>query len=108
MCRSKRFAFLSLDAIKSPSHYSLKSKPWKGESKMAKHHLMDSTGHSTVEFDKADPAAVKEAMERFEKLVGEQKHTAANRKEGERDYTVTKTFDPTADETLFVPAMRGG
>ena len=74
---------------------------------MAKHDIMDHTGHTTVEFDKADPAALKEAQERFDKLVAEH-HTAATRKAGEKDYTVVKAFDPTADETIFTLPRRGG
>jgi hypothetical protein len=71
-----------------------------------KFFVMDQTGHSTIEFDKSD-AAVSEAMAKFTGLVGAG-HVAATRKEGATDYTVTKTFDPTADETLFVPQMKGG
>lgn len=74
---------------------------------MAQHHVMDQTGHSTVEFDKADPAAVSEAMGRFTALV-RAGHTAAVRNAGESDYKVAKTFDPAADETLFVPHLKGG
>ena len=74
---------------------------------MAKHHVMDFTGHSTIEFDKANTVDLEAAMARFAELTGSG-HTAAVRKDGATDYTVVKTFDPTADETLFVPAMQGG
>ena len=76
---------------------------------MAKHRIMDHTGHSTVEFDKANPAELRAAMERFNALIGTG-HTPAVRKAGETDYKVPadKTFDPTADDTLFVPHYIGG
>jgi hypothetical protein len=75
---------------------------------MAKHLIMDHSGHSTVKFDPKNTAELSEAMKRFKALTGDG-FTAAVRKEGERDYRVTKTFDPSADaETLFVPAMQGG
>ena len=71
-----------------------------------KFYVMDQTGHSTLEFDKSD-AAVSEAMAKFTALV-DAGHVAATRNTGTTDYTVTKTFDPNADETLFVPHMKGG
>ncbi len=71
-----------------------------------KFYVMDQTGHSTFEFDKNEEA-IGEAMATFKALVGAG-HVAATRKTGTTDYTVTKTFDPTADETLFVPHMMGG
>jgi len=75
---------------------------------MATHKIMDHTGHTTIEFDATNTVELDEAMARFNRLVGEQKHTAATRKAGATDYAVTKTFDPTADETLFIPALMGG
>lgn len=74
---------------------------------MAKHFVMDASGHSTIEFDKADPIALDAAMERFKALT-DGGHAAATRKTGESDYTVVKNFKDTQDETLFVPAMQGG
>jgi hypothetical protein len=74
---------------------------------MATHKVMDHTGHSVIEFDKNNTVELSEAMARFTALTGNG-HTAATRKAGDPDYTVTKTFDPTADETLFVPALQGG
>ena len=37
---------------------------------MAKHHIMDATGHSTVEFDKANTVDLDAAMKRFAALTG--------------------------------------
>jgi hypothetical protein len=74
---------------------------------MAKHLVMDRTGHSVIQFDPTKTVDIKEAMERFDKLTKEG-HTAATRSAGETDYKLTKAFDPTADETLFVPQLQGG
>jgi hypothetical protein len=71
-----------------------------------KFYVMDQTGHSTIEFDKSDEA-ITEAMAKFTALISGG-HIAATRKAGATDYSVTKIFDPTADETLFVPHMKGG
>ena len=45
---------------------------------MAKHHIMDATGHSTVEFDKANTVDLDAAMKRFAALTGAG-HVAATR-----------------------------
>lgn len=74
---------------------------------MAKHMIMDHTGHSVVEYDLSNDAQVAEAMARFEALIKEGK-TAATRKAGETDYSVIKRADQQQDETLFVPHMQGG
>jgi hypothetical protein len=74
--------------------------------RMAKHHIMDQTGHSTVEFDKADPQALKEAQARFDRLVAEHYTPAVRGEDGMA--RVTRTFDPDASETLFVPQLVGG
>ena len=74
---------------------------------MRKHYLMDHTGHSTVEFDETSKTDLATALERFNQLTSTG-HAAATRKAGERDYKVVKDFKDTQDETLFVPAMKGG
>jgi hypothetical protein len=73
---------------------------------MAKQHVMDRSGHTTFEFDPNKSQEVAEAMERFTALVKDG-HTPATRK-GEGDYRVNRTFDPNADETVFVSPMQGG
>jgi hypothetical protein len=75
---------------------------------MATHIIMDHSGHSTVAFDPKNDAQVTEAMARFEKLVGEDKHIAVTRNAGESDYTLARSFKDTKDETLFRPQMQGG
>lgn len=74
---------------------------------MSKQHVMDASGHTTFEFDPTNSKDVAEAMERFTALVKDG-HTAASRKGGTGDYTVNRTFDPNADETVFVSPMQGG
>lgn len=69
-----------------------------------KFHILDHTGHTTVEFK---PSETKEAMEKFAELIDEGKR-AGSRKEGQEDYTLTKSFDPTADEHVFIRPMQGG
>jgi len=71
-----------------------------------KFRIMDMTGHSEIDFGESK-ADIDRAMEKFAELVGKG-HAPASRKNGESDYTVNRSFDPTADETLFVPAMQGG
>lgn len=69
-----------------------------------KFQILDHTGHSTLDFSKDETAS---AMEKFNALIKDGS-TAATRKTGDKDYTVTRQFDPTADETLFIPRMQGG
>lgn len=74
---------------------------------MPKHHIMDHTGHSTIEFDKANTVENRDAMKRFAELTGSG-HVAATRKTGAAEYTTIKNPDQDLDETLFVPQMHGG
>lgn len=73
-----------------------------------RHLLMDHTGHTTIDFDQADPQALADANKRFLELVGGQKHSAFTRKAGAGDYTQIRRPDQQRDETLFVPQLRGG
>jgi hypothetical protein len=69
-----------------------------------KFSIMDVTGHTTEQYGEAEVAR---AMERFGALLAEGR-TAAVRKAGAREYSVTRTFDPSAEETLFIPRLKGG
>ena len=73
---------------------------------MATQIVMDHTGDSRHQFDPADAAAVAKAEARFKKLTGAG-FTAAKRL-GEGKSEVIRSFDPTADETLFIPRLQGG
>jgi hypothetical protein len=68
--------------------------------------VIDRTGDTRHEFDPADVAAVAEAEARFKELTAAG-FTAALRK-GEGRSELVRAFDPTAEETLFFPRLRGG
>ncbi len=73
---------------------------------MATQIVMDHTGDSRHFFEQSDPEALAEAERRFKELTG-QGFTAATRTPG-GDLKVVRTFDATADETLFYPRLVGG
>jgi hypothetical protein len=73
---------------------------------MATQIVMDHTGDTRHQFDPADAAAVGEAEKRFKKLSGAG-FTAAKRL-GEGKSEVIRSFEPTAEETLFIPRLQGG
>jgi hypothetical protein len=67
---------------------------------------MDHTGDTRHYFDTRDAEALAKAEERFKELtrVG---FTAAVRTAPD-EVSVTRSFDPTAEETLFFPRLVGG
>lgn len=73
-----------------------------------KHFVLESCGHSVVEYDEADPFMLEAANAKFMELVGDQKKIAATRKAGEKDYQVIKDPSQQKDETLFAPQYQGG
>jgi hypothetical protein len=73
---------------------------------MATQIVMDHTGDSRHQFDPADPVAVAKAEVRFKELTGAG-FTAAKRLNGGNS-EVLRSFDPTAEETLFIPRLIGG
>jgi hypothetical protein len=73
---------------------------------MATQIVMDHTGDTRHQFDSADAAAVAEAEARFKMLTGAG-FTAAKRLDGGRS-EVLRSFDPTAEEMLFIPRLKGG
>jgi hypothetical protein len=73
---------------------------------MAKHLVMDTSGHSTIEFDAKNTVSLAEAEKRFKELTGAG-FTAAVR-EGEGKSRLIRSFDPTVEETLFFPRIGGG
>ena len=74
--------------------------------RMATQIVMDYTGDTKHQFDLADVSAVAEAERRFKELTGAG-FTAAKRL-GDGKSEIMKTFDPTAEETLFIPRLQGG
>jgi hypothetical protein len=68
--------------------------------------VMDTSGDTRHCFDAGDQAAVAEAEERFKKLTGT--GFAAAKRTGAGTSELIRTFDPTAEETLFIPRLIGG
>jgi len=77
---------------------------------MARHCIMDPSGHSTIEFDKADQRELAEVEARFNRLVAKGYAPAIARGEGTHFVTEknARKFNPNADVTLFISALRGG
>ena len=73
---------------------------------MATQIVMDHTGHTRHCFDPNDAQGLANAEKRFIQLTG-LGFTAAVRK-GPGEITKVKSFDPTAEETLFFPRLVGG
>lgn len=73
---------------------------------MARQIVMDHTGDSRHEFDTKDATAIAAAEARFKELTGSG-FTAAKRI-GDGKSQVIKAFDPTAEETIFIPRLQGG
>jgi hypothetical protein len=73
---------------------------------MATQIVMDQTGDTRHYFNADDTEALSKAEERFKSLtsVG---FTAAVR-DAAGKATVTRSFNPTAEETLFFPRLVGG
>ena len=77
---------------------------------MARHIVMDSSGHSTFEFDPSRLADLTEAELRFNRLVEKGYVPAALTGDGTHlvQPKDRRSFNPGIDETIFVPAIRGG
>ena len=73
---------------------------------MATQIVMDHTGDTRHYFNTDDAEALFNAEERFE-LLTSLGFTAAVRDASGR-VTVSRSFDPTAEETLFFPRLVGG
>jgi hypothetical protein len=76
------------------------------EDSMPVQFVMDVTGDTRHDFDVNDEAAVAEAKKRFDELT-EAGFTAAKRTGGGTSELI-RSFDPTAQETLFIPRLTGG
>jgi hypothetical protein len=73
---------------------------------MAIQIVMDHTGDTRHHFDANDTKALLKAEERFRELTGLGFTAAVRTASGEA--AVRRTFDPTAEETLFFPRLVGG
>jgi hypothetical protein len=73
---------------------------------MAIQIVMDHTGDTRHHFDPADAVAVAEAEKRFTELTAAGFNSRQAARSGkERDM---QSFDPFAEETLFIPRLKGG
>src|SRR6267154_3276615 len=77
-----------------------------GSVAMATQIIMDHNGDTRHNFDAKDVKAVLEAERRFKALTGAGFTAATRFASGEP--VVTRTFDPTVEETLFFPRLVGG
>jgi hypothetical protein len=73
---------------------------------MASQIVMDSTGDTRHLFDNQNRAELEKAERRFTELTGAG-FTAAVRS-GPGEQRIIRSFDPTAEETLFYPRLVGG
>lgn len=73
---------------------------------MATQIVMDQSGDTRHHFDATDREAVADAEERFRQLTGAGFTAAVCTAPG--DAALTRSFDPTAEETLFFPRLVGG
>ena len=73
---------------------------------MATQIVMDHTGDTRHYFNADDTSALSQAEERF-RLLTAIGYTAAIRGDA-GEATVTRSFDPAAEETLFYPRLVGG
>ena len=68
--------------------------------------ILDHTGDSRHDFDPKDSRELAWAEARFDQLVSDGYSAAARTTPGEA--RLVRTFDPTAEETLFYPRLVGG
>ena len=73
---------------------------------MARHIIMDPSGHSTFAFDPSNKADLAKAERRLNELVSKGYMPAYH--QGQHRVPQDRVFDPSADETIFIPALRGG
>ena len=73
---------------------------------MATQIIMDHNGDTRHSFDANDAEALLKAERRFKALTSVGFTAATRTASGEP--VVTRTFDPTAEETLFFPRLIGG
>ena len=73
---------------------------------MAIQIVMDHTGDTRHPFNPDDAQALAEAEERFKELTGLGFTAAIRTASGE--ISKVRSFDPTAEETLFFPRLVGG
>ncbi len=68
--------------------------------------VMDLTGDTRHQFNEDDAAAVAEAERRFNELMGAGFIAAKRTANGTSE--LVRRFDPTSQETVFIPRLVGG
>ena len=68
--------------------------------------IMDTSGDTRHQFDPADASAVTEAEKRFGELIQAGFVAAKRTRNGTSE--LVRQFDPTVEETLFIPRLVGG
>ena len=72
-------------------------------------HHYGLLSHSTFEFDKTNAADLAEAESRFRKLTAKGFLAATPTGAGQHQISEGgRNFDQDADETIFIPALKGG
>jgi hypothetical protein len=71
-----------------------------------KFNIMDQSGHSEETFG-SDKLSTEQAMARFAELTGTKKMRAAV-PTGDGTHDLIKTFDPDAEQVVFIPPLVGG
>ena len=74
---------------------------------MGEMQFLNETGHSTLAWDLADDDSIEIAEAEFDKLLHEG-YVAFQREHKNRDARRVDTFDPAADEILWLRPLRGG
>ena len=69
--------------------------------------VMDGSGDTRHEFDVSDLTSIALAQERFEKLTGKGFRAVALGKDGGTGELIGR-FDPSVEQTLFIPQLKGG
>lgn len=73
---------------------------------MATHLIMDRSGHRKIDFDSTSTVELTEALDRFNDLTSKGYRAAVKRGDGVHE--LIRKFDPEAEQTLFIPQLRGG
>lgn len=68
--------------------------------------VMDHTGDTRHEFDASDKTAIAAAEERFKELTGA--GFTAGKRIGDGKVELLRSFDGSAEETIFFPRLQGG
>jgi len=69
--------------------------------------VMDRSGDTRHSFDSVDAAAVESARRRFGELTERGFRAVALARDG-KPGALLREFDPTIEETLFIPQLQGG